>query len=348
MYKTNRRTTTKLFTCPRCNYETNRKLNLGHHFDRKNLCKDVNGVDLDDQVKERAMSCKVNATNNATAKNFEQANKTSDITASHNAAASHNTETSHNDHSLNTNSNNITLNIHNLSSDFPLLLKYESLYRQLCGDMPAKQTIDAKRKRLFSRAIRELDKFDWTESDGKFPPEINIKGIITMIRSLIDIPQKYKMSAQELIHKTMTLNDEKSKQTFVYGSNRESEPPGWKSKYEVDNIDNDDPKYSHAIRMVKERDIIDTYKRIYGYAQDDLQDDEDDEDDVYSQTIDVQEETARITESVSKIVHKIFQQECVNNPEFLKKMNDIDAKPNEESNDYDVPLEYNIGEYTKI
>ena len=118
-----------MFACPRCNYNTNRKLNLGYHFNRKNPCKNVNGIELSDDVKERAM-CKVNATQNATAKNIENATNTNDINGSHNTATadsqSHNTN-SHNTNSHNT--SNITLNINNLAADFPILLKYENLYR---------------------------------------------------------------------------------------------------------------------------------------------------------------------------------------------------------------------------
>lgn len=44
-----------MYTCPRCNHCTNRKLNLEYHFNRKNICKNVNGVELTDDIKSKAL-----------------------------------------------------------------------------------------------------------------------------------------------------------------------------------------------------------------------------------------------------------------------------------------------------
>jgi len=363
-------------------------------------CKNVNGVELTDTVKERALS-KVYAAQNSTAKNIENATNVNDINGSHN------TNTSNNTQSNNTNTNtNITLNINNinnLASDFPILLKYENLYRHFCGDMPEKKSIDAKRKRLFSRAIRELDKFQWNEREGKIPQELKIKEIILMIRSLLDIPPKKKQNPKDVIYNTMTLYDEKKKKTYLYDTNHVQDCPSWKNEKEffilgrinpmicaierntqrffyqtwdneqrkdiimermrrlykimrclelntrvmyldaesfvneVLDIDEDHSDYDNAVRKVKQRDIVGTCKRIYEYAKEDLFDDEDD---LHTEVIDVHEETQRISESVSKIIHKIFQRECSCNPEFLQKMNDVDTERNDDS--YDVPEEYEI------
>lgn len=395
----------KMFSCPRCNYSTKLRPNLGIHFNRKNPCKNVNGIELSDDVKERAM-CKVNATQNATAKNIENATNTNDINGSHNTATSNSQS-----HNTNTNSHNtnITLNINNLAADFPILLKYENLYRHFCGDMPDKKSIDAKKKRLFGRAIRELDKFQYNEKDGKIPQELKVKEIITMIRSLLAIPPKKKQNPKDIIYNTMALYDDKKRENYFYDTSHVREKPSWKNHREIHilerinpmicaierntiklfyqtwenqqqkdiildrmrrlykiilclelntnimkldaesfvneilDVDEDDTSYASLVQSVKDRDIVNTCKRIYGYAKEDLRDDEDD---LQMEVVDIHEETQRITESVSKIIHKIFQQECSSNPKFLEKMNDVHQEQHDIPDD-DIQEEYEI-KYTTI
>ena len=396
-----------MFICPRCNHKTDRKLNLDYHFNRKKPCKNVNSVELSEDVKKKALSSKINAAQNSTAKNHENVNSENaihnDINGSHNTATSHSHNTNSN---ITLNINNIN-NINNLASDFPLLLKYENLYDHFCKDMPAKKSIDAKKKRLFSRAIRELNKFEWNEAERKIPQELDIKEIITMIRSLLDIPPKKKYNPKDIVYNTVALHDEKQKERYFYDINHVQEDPCWKKDNEfcilarinpmicaferttiklfyqtwnstkndiimdrlrrlykiivclelkstlshldpesfvneVLDIDEDDKEFHKALQVVKERDIVNRCKRIFEYAKDDIKDEEDV---LHTEVIDVQEEVQRITESVSKIIHRIFQQECSNNPEFLKKMNDVDAERNDRS--YVVPEEYTV-KYTKI
>lgn len=40
------------FICPRCNYECKRKSHIEYHFNRKKSCKNLNNVDLTDEIKE--------------------------------------------------------------------------------------------------------------------------------------------------------------------------------------------------------------------------------------------------------------------------------------------------------
>lgn len=304
----------------------------------------------------------------------------------------------------------ITLNIINLSSDIPLLIKYENLYDHFCRDMPAKPSIDAKKYRFFGRAIRELNRFQWNAVDGKIPQELDVKEIISMVRSLLDIPSKYKSSPRDIVYNTVALHDDQKKQDYFYDAYSFRENPNWKSGHEYSilsrigpmisaferntlkllyqtwdhhkkneiimdrlrrlykivlcleftpvlsvldparfvqealDLDDDHPDFPQAVQRVQDIEILDTCHRIYASAREDVKDDEDD---IHNDVIGIQKETRRITTAASKIIHKIFQHECVSNPDFLHKMNHVNENASAAASGGDVLEKYDV-KYTSI
>lgn len=220
-----------MFICPRCNYHSNTRGNLNIHFNRKKACPNRNDVELDDVVKQNALY-------NVRQNNIENP---IEISGSHNTTTQNNTNTSE---SYNTNTdshdtiNNTTINLHvfSFASDFPILLKYKNLYDHFCKDMPHKISIQEKKKKKFSRAIRELDKIKLNECLEKSPTEINIGSVRSMLRCLLDIPKSKKSNPKEFLEDTVLLYDEKEDRNYVYGTSPLYTKASWLNENEIDII----------------------------------------------------------------------------------------------------------------
>lgn len=201
-----------MFVCPRCNYNTDHRYNLNTHFKRKNVCPNMNNIELNDDIKQNALY------------NIRQ--NPIEIIGSHNTTTQNNTNTSESYNTIdshdiiNNNNNNTTinLNVFNFASDFPILLKYQNLYDHFCKDMPTKLSIQEKKKKMFSKAIRELDKIKLNECLDKSPNEINIQSVRSMLRCLLDIPKGKKSDPKDFLDNTIVLYDEKKDQKYIYGT----------------------------------------------------------------------------------------------------------------------------------
>lgn len=224
-----------MYCCPRCNYNTNRKNNLNIHFNKKKGCEQINNVELDDEVKRLALETKITLENSTT----------NEINGSHNSISSttthdhaHNTthEHSHNTtHENSHNTNTSTINIFHLASSLPILTKYEELFDHLCKDMPKKATIDDKKKHLFGRAIHVLDNIKWNECLDNIPGEFNIKTLTSMLKYLLDVPNKNRNNPADIVFNTMVLHDGKKKKNYVYGLSGilSKKKPGWLNNNEI-------------------------------------------------------------------------------------------------------------------
>ena len=47
------------YTCPRCDYQTGHKYSMINHFKRKNVCPDVNDLELTDEIKQKILDSRV-------------------------------------------------------------------------------------------------------------------------------------------------------------------------------------------------------------------------------------------------------------------------------------------------
>jgi hypothetical protein len=48
-----------LFTCPRCDYETNKKTNIETHFKRKTICPNVKDIEITNEIKDTVIRDRV-------------------------------------------------------------------------------------------------------------------------------------------------------------------------------------------------------------------------------------------------------------------------------------------------
>lgn len=184
-----------MYTCPRCCYSTNLKSNFDIHFNRKNVCRKVNDIELTTSVKEMAFR-KV-PINEILYVNASQR----DAIISYNRMSHLNLLTTQ--HKSNTNSNII-------APDLPILVQYEKLIEHFFPDgrVSEKETLEKKRKRLFSDSIKELDDFQFNASNPKVPNEISIDKIIELIIFLLEIPFKDENNHKKIIFDTVILCDQ--------------------------------------------------------------------------------------------------------------------------------------------
>lgn len=260
----------RLYRCPRCNYENERKNNLERHFKKKFPCENKNNIDLTDELKTASLnksnpSVEVEANGNRNTTIHGNGNSTGNVNTTVNTTLNENGLFTHSDNNNNTNGNNnantntnsnnattIVYNINNMVSKMPILMKYENLYEYYCKHMPKKQSINEKRKMICGKAIKAFDSLKYDHCLENIPEELNVDKLLMMIRCLLDFPNEYKTNPTDLIYNTIFLHDAKYKQRLVYGSiNPIKDKPSWLNDYDLDENSPFIPILSELIPMIR-------------------------------------------------------------------------------------------------